>query len=118
MSMLRLFSIVLLVLLALICTLPSALAQDSSAQSTPSTTARAFNLDELQHFNATSDHMAINATDKMDHTCLKIRAFIFETNDDQVPRFVRETTCLPTNKAYARKAAGAGQQPVFQLVSK
>jgi len=44
------------------------------------------------------------ATDEAtsDRVCLKIRAFIFATNDDQVPKFVRETTCPPV-RASAKK---------------
>lgn len=41
------------------------------------------------------DRIQINNDAQSDRICLKIRAFIFETNDDQVPRFVRETTCMP-----------------------
>ncbi len=37
----------------------------------------------------------IQANSNPNRICLKIRAFIFETNDDQVPKFVRETTCPP-----------------------
>ena len=43
------------------------------------------------------DHIQINDGLSADHICLKIRAFIFETNDDRVPKFVRETTCMPVN---------------------
>ncbi len=41
------------------------------------------------------DSMGIDGSPDRGRICLKIRAFIFETNDDQVPRFVRETTCTP-----------------------
>ena len=35
--------------------------------------------------------------------CLRIHAFIFKTNDDSVPKLVRETTCMPANRAEAKK---------------
>jgi hypothetical protein len=41
------------------------------------------------------DHTQANGRSGENRVCMKIRAFIFETNDDQVPRFVRETTCPP-----------------------
>ncbi len=41
------------------------------------------------------DQTQANDSSGPNRVCLKIRAFIFETNDDQVPRFVRETTCPP-----------------------
>ena len=41
------------------------------------------------------DRMQIDGPPVNGRVCMKIRAFIFETNDDQVPKFVRETTCLP-----------------------
>jgi hypothetical protein len=41
-------------------------------------------------------------------TCLKIRAFIFETNDDRVPKFIRETTCLRTNVRIDKVDGSAG----------
>lgn len=37
-------------------------------------------------------------------TCLRIHAFIFKTEDDRVPELVRETTCVPTSRAGAKKA--------------
>lgn len=41
------------------------------------------------------DHIQANDNSGTGRICMKIRAFIFETNDDQVPKFVRETTCPP-----------------------
>jgi hypothetical protein len=35
--------------------------------------------------------------------CLRIHAFIFKTNDDGVPKLVRETTCMPARRAEAKK---------------
>jgi len=31
-----------------------------------------------------------------DTTCYKIRAYVFELNDDRAPKFLRETTCGPS----------------------
>jgi len=35
-------------------------------------------------------------------SCLHIHAFIFETNDDRVPKLVGETTCMPANARMER----------------
>lgn len=44
-----------------------------------------------------------------DHVCLNIHAFIFKTEDDQVPQLVRETTCMPVSGAAAKKVNGSVQ---------
>lgn len=38
--------------------------------------------------------------------CLRIHAFIFKTDDDRVPKLVRETTCMPASGAAAKKVNG------------
>lgn len=35
--------------------------------------------------------------------CLRIHAFIFKTDDDRVPKLLRETTCMPASGAEAKK---------------
>lgn len=41
-----------------------------------------------------------------DRICLRIHAFIFETDDDRVPKLVRETTCMPAAGTTAKKVKG------------
>ncbi len=55
------------------------------------------------------DPMQIDGPQVTGRICMKIRAFIFETNDDQVPKFVRETTCLPVT--WGAKKINADTQP-------
>jgi len=55
------------------------------------------------------DRMQLEEPSGSERTCLKIRAFIFETNDDRVPKFVRETTCLRT-KMHLDKVDGGSPE--------
>jgi len=41
-----------------------------------------------------SARTAVNKDVVPDRVCLNIHAFIFETNDDRVPKLVGETTCM------------------------
>jgi hypothetical protein len=52
--------------------------------------------------NALNDNQT-NASEQV-RTCLRIHAFIFKAEDDQVPQLVRETTCMPASSASAKKA--------------
>ena len=55
-----------------------------------------------QGLSALSDNQTIDS--EQVRTCLRIHAFIFKTEDDQVPQLVRETTCMLANSASAKKA--------------
>jgi hypothetical protein len=55
------------------------------------------------------DPMQIDGPPVKGRVCMKIRAFIFETNDDQVPKFVRETTCPPAT--WSTKKINKDAQP-------
>ncbi len=70
---------------------------------------------EAQDSEGNSDQRQIDSSPGMDHVCFKIRAFIFETNDDQVPRFVRETTCPPAT-AGAKKIDGTAQPKLVPAI--
>lgn len=50
------------------------------------------------------NRIQINDSTDRDQVCLNIHAFIFKTEDDRVPKLVRETTCLPASAAGAKKA--------------
>jgi len=43
-------------------------------------------------------------TSEQIRTCLRIHAFIFKTDDDRVPKLVRETTCMPANRPVLKRA--------------
>jgi len=70
-------------------------AGSGSAVASGPDTAMPGGLGDLDH-SKTTDNSGSN------RVCLKIRAFIFETDDDRVPKFVRETTCPPVS-ASAKK---------------
>ena len=55
------------------------------------------------------DRIQIDGNSVDSRVCLNIHAFIFKTDDDQVPKLVRETTCMPANSARAKKADGPGK---------
>ena len=57
------------------------------------------------------DHIQATDSSSPNRVCMKIRAFIFEINDDQVPKFVRETTCPPVTWS-AKKIKGNTQPPM------
>lgn len=116
MSMLRSLSI--LFVMTKLLSSPYAFAQTVPTEPTTTGAALSANTDEPQHFDSGFDHIAINRTEGMEHTCLKIRAFIFHTDDDQVPRLVRETTCMPAARVHARQADDPAQQPERPIVSK
>jgi hypothetical protein len=49
-----------------------------------------------------STRTPVNKDVAPDHVCLNIHAFIFETNDDRVPKLVGETTCMTVNGSMKR----------------
>jgi hypothetical protein len=55
------------------------------------------------------DHMQINNNQDRDNVCLNIHAFIFQTDDDRVPRLIRETTCMPASSTAAKRVKGSVQ---------
>ncbi len=55
------------------------------------------------------DRIQLNNSADSDHVCLNIHAFIFKTDDDRIPRLVRETTCMPASGAKAEKVDGTVQ---------
>ncbi len=63
-----------------------------------------------------SDGTQIGGGPSTDHLCLKIRAFIFKTNDDRAPEFVRETTCMPVIWR-AEKVNGTAQPRLIPATS-
>lgn len=116
--MLRLLSIVFVVLTTTIITSASAQAETVSVQPAAAATAISFTSGRWQPRADGFDHIALSPAPEMGRTCLKLRAFIFETNDDRVPRFVRETTCLSTGNVHARHAEFPVEQPDLASVSK
>ena len=64
-------------------------------------------------FQATHDPIAISqiATDSGQPICYKMRTYVFERNDGDAPKLVRETTCGP-----ARPHVNRSKAPKVRLV--
>ena len=63
----------------------------NTADQTASTIAQA-SVDRQQ--SVPSTRIPVNTDVAPNRVCLNIHAFIFETNDDRVPKLVGETTCM------------------------
>jgi len=66
---------------------------DSAAVTTPLASESPYDFDRIQ----------IDSSPSTDDFCLNIHAFVFKTDDDRVPKLVRETTCMPASRARAKK---------------
>lgn len=56
-----------------------------------------------------------NRPENAQRVCLKIRAYVFELNDDHAPKFVKQTTCGPDNMR-TESVGGAGEPKLVPAV--